>query len=81
MAERDAYENSLKIYRDLKNSMDASKEEGITEGIAIGLEKGEAIGLEKKSIEIARNGLQAGLSIEIISQITGLSPEEIESLK
>ena len=75
--EMNAYENSLKIYRDLKNSMDTSKEEGLAEGLV----KGEAIGLEKKSIEIAGKSLQAGLSVEIISQITGLSPEEIESLK
>jgi predicted transposase/invertase (TIGR01784 family) len=91
--EMDAYENSLKIYRDLKNSMDTSKEEGLAEGLvkgeAIGLEKGEVIGLEKgeaigrveERFEIVRNSLQAGLSVEIISQITGLSLEEIESLK
>ncbi len=87
--EMDAYEDSLKIYRDLKNSIDTAEEEGVAKGLAeglekgeaIGLEKGEAIGLEKKSIEIARNSLHAGLSVETISQITGLSPEEIESLK
>ena len=87
--EMEAYESSLKIYRDLKNTIDSSKEEGIAEGLekgeAIGLEKGKAIGLEKgeakKSIEIARNSLRAGLSVEIISQITGLSQVEIESLK
>jgi predicted transposase/invertase (TIGR01784 family) len=77
----DAYDDSLKIYRDLKNSIDAAEEEGVAKGLAEGLEKGEAIGLEKKSIEIARNSLRVGLPVETISQITGLSPEEIEALK
>lgn len=83
--EQDAYDDSLKAYRDLKSSIDASKEEGLAEGLTIGLEKGEAIGFEKgeynKSVEIARNCLLTGMPIETISQITGLSQEEIESLK
>ncbi|MDR1729135.1 MAG: hypothetical protein LBR52_00525 [Prevotellaceae bacterium] len=43
--------------------------------------EGESIGLGKKSVEIARNSLRAGLPAETISQITGLSPQKIESLK
>jgi hypothetical protein len=35
-----SYENSLKYYRDLKNSLDTAKEEGISEGIERGIEKG-----------------------------------------
>jgi predicted transposase/invertase (TIGR01784 family) len=46
-AERTAYQDSLKYYRDVKNSLDTAKQEGIVEGEAIGLEKGQAIGLEK----------------------------------
>ena len=47
----EAYEDSLKAYRDWKNTIDTAKikshAEGRAEGEAIGLEKGEAIGLEK----------------------------------
>ena len=43
----DAYEDSLKVYRDWKNTIDTAHTKGIAEGEAIGLEKGEAIGLEK----------------------------------
>lgn len=53
--ERIEYEDSLKKYRDIKNSLDTAFDDGKTkgraegrmEGEAIGLEKGEAIGLEK----------------------------------
>lgn len=36
---------------------------------------------EDKAIEIAKNSLKEGLSIDIISKITGLSKDEIENLK
>jgi predicted transposase/invertase (TIGR01784 family) len=42
LEERRSYEDSLKYYRDLKNSIDTALEEGEK----IGLEKGEKIGLE-----------------------------------
>ncbi|MEO1445175.1 MAG: Rpn family recombination-promoting nuclease/putative transposase, partial [Cyanobacteria bacterium J06635_11] len=38
--EQDAYENSLKYYRDLKNVMDTSREEGFEEGREEGREEG-----------------------------------------
>ena len=57
------YEDSLKAYRDWKNTIhtahDKGKAEGRQEGEAIGLEKGEAIGIEKgKAI-----GLEKGEAI------------------
>jgi len=55
--------------------------EGRAEGEAIGLEKGraegEAIGLEKARKNTVVNSHRAGLSVETISIITGLKPEEI----
>jgi predicted transposase/invertase (TIGR01784 family) len=59
------YEESLKYYRDLKNSLDTSREEGRKEGERI------------KQIEIAKNMLDNGLDISLICEITGLSEEEI----
>ena len=52
--------------------------EGRIEGEAIGLEKGEAIGLEKGKILIAKNLLKKGMLKEEVSDITGLSIEQIE---
>jgi len=59
------YEDSLKYYRDIKNSLDTAREEGE----------------RKKQIEVAKTGLKEGLSVELIMKLTGLSKEEIENLK
>jgi len=59
------YEDSLKYYRDIKNSLDTAKEEGKIEG----------------KIEVAKNLLKNNVSIEIIMSSTGLTKEEIENLK
>ncbi len=60
-----SYEDSLKYYRDLKNSLDTAKEEGKIEG----------------KIEIATKALQKGLSINDIIELTGLSEDEIKKLQ
>ncbi|MCK4763429.1 MAG: PD-(D/E)XK nuclease family transposase [Candidatus Aminicenantes bacterium] len=59
------YENSLKVYRDLKGVVDTSFEEG---------EK-------SKAMEIARNALRKGVEIDFISELTGLSVSDVEKLK
>ncbi|MGB0562865.1 MAG: Rpn family recombination-promoting nuclease/putative transposase [Spirulinaceae cyanobacterium] len=64
-----SYENSLKYYRDLKNSMDTARDEGLEEGIEIGLKRA-AIGF-----------LQQGASDEMVIQATGLTAEQLEQLK
>lgn len=78
--ERDAYEDSLKYYRDLKNVVDTSREEGIQEGMEKGIEQGIEKGIEQSRIEIARKMKQEGESIEKIMAYTNLSREEIEKL-
>jgi len=59
--ERMAYEDSLKVYRDLKNSLDTAREEG---------EK-------MKALQIAVEMLRDGEPAAKISKYTGLSAEEI----
>jgi predicted transposase/invertase (TIGR01784 family) len=56
-----SYEDSLKYYRDMKNSLDTAKDE--------------------KAMEIAKNALREGLTIELIQKLTGLTREQIEGLK
>ncbi len=66
--EREAYEESLKYYRDLKNVVDTSREEGREEG------------REERNREIAKQLKNNGVSIKVIMQSTGLSKKEIEKL-
>ena len=52
-------------------------ESAINEGKAIGFEDGT----NKRNIEIAKNMLKKNMSLEDISEITGLSIENIKKLK
>ena len=67
------YEASKIAYRDIKNSVDTAKREGIAEG----MEKG----MEKKSHEIAKKMLTKGMDEATVMEITGLSAELIQQLK
>jgi len=60
-----SYEDSLKYYRDIKASMDTSREEGKKE----------------KAIEIAKRMIKNKMPIEDISELTGLLKEDIEKIK
>ena len=75
--EQREYEASKKAYRDIKNSVDTAKREGIAEG----MERGMKQGMKQRSLEISRNLLSLGLPIDQITQATGLTEEEIELLK
>jgi len=59
-----SYEDSLKYYRDLKNSLDTAREEGKIEG----------------KIEIAARALKKGLSMKDVCDLTGLSESEIKNI-
>jgi predicted transposase/invertase (TIGR01784 family) len=82
--DRLGYEASLKTYRDLKNVVDTSFDEGKAEGLEEGLEKGEAIGLEKganrRNLEIALQMKKLGEPVEKIMLLTGLEKDVIEKL-
>jgi predicted transposase/invertase (TIGR01784 family) len=52
------------------------REEGREEGIGIGIEKGR----EEGKLEIAKNLLIKGLSIDLIHETTGLDTQTIQSL-
>ena len=63
------YEDSLKAYRDVKNSIDTA------------LEKGREEGMEKEKIATARRLLSMGLSDEQVSTATELPLEEIQKMR
>ena len=75
-----AYEDSLKAYRDIKNSLDTAKEEGRAEGRAEGLAKGRAEGASEKALTIARELFAMNMSIDNIKKVTGLTDNEIHDL-
>ena len=84
-AEAEQYEDSLKIYRDLNNSIEHAKEKARAEGREEGREEGRAEGreegVEKERIRIAKNLLSKSVDIDTIAEITGLSAEEIEKIR
>ena len=56
-------------------------EQGIEKGIEQGMEQGIEQGSKKMQIDIAKNLIRIGLDNNKISESTGLSIKEIESLK
>ena len=70
------YEDSLKAYRDIKNSLDTAEAKGRAEGREEGIAEGIAEGITK----VARKLLTMGMTIEDISNATGLSKEEIKNI-
>ena len=59
------YETSKMAYRDIKNSVDTAKREGIAEG----MEKG----MNQKALDIARNMLADGVDLNLIMKYSGLT--------
>ena len=57
-----AYEDSLKAYRDIKNSLDTAKEKGRAEGLAEGRAEGHAEGLAEGLAEGRAKGHAEGLA-------------------
>lgn len=66
------YEDSLKAYRDIKNSIDTAKEEG--------REEGRVEGIAKEKLATAKRLLGMGLTQEQVAKGTDLSIEDIERL-
>ena len=73
IAQAQSYEDSLKHYRDLKNSLDTAREEGFAEG--------EERGKREGKLEVARKLIKKGLPIKDISELTGLTENEINQIK
>ena len=72
-----SFEASKMAYRDIKNSVDTAKREGLAEGIEIGMEKG----MDQRSLEIAKKMLTKGMDEASVMDMTELTAEEIKLLK
>ena len=70
--------------RDTYNQIAYAREEGIKSGIAQGMERGIEQGVKQgrseAETEIARRMMALGLTVEVISEATGLSTEEIKAV-
>jgi len=62
---------------DYYSAKNIAREEGKEEGLKEGLDKGLKEGKIEKSIEIAKNMLKKGLDVDLISELSGLTIEEI----
>ena len=84
VGEREKYDESLKTYRDRLAELAFAQQEGMAKGIAKGRAEGLAEGMEKgyekAQLKNARGMKTAGISPELIAQITGLTPEAIADL-
>ena len=83
------YEDSLKAYRDIKNSIDTAREEGLAKGREEGLAKGREEGLAKGREEGIEEGLAKGREegqkeslLKVAKKLlaTGMDPKSIAEM-
>ena len=90
--ERQDYEDSLKVYRDLKNVLDTAELKGLRKGIAQGRAQGRAEGRAEGRLEgraeghaegvasVARSMKAKGMDAATISELTGIDIDEVRKL-
>ena len=76
--ERDTY-NQIEYARE--TGREEGREEGHKVGKEEGLKEGREEGAKQKSCDIAERMLEKGIDIETISELTGLTAEEVSRLK
>ena len=79
-ADRHAYDAHLDNMMLQNDVLDTARIEGRAEGRAAGLEEGRAEGLEEGKQAIARKMKERGMAIDVIAEMTELSPEEVGRL-
>ena len=78
--ERQDYEDSLKVYRDLKNVLDTAELKGLRRGIAQGRAEGRAEGHAEGVASVARSMKAKGMDAATISELTGIDIDEVRKL-
>ena len=64
----------------LETAIDEAREEGLVQGLEQGLEQGLDQGRNEERLQLIRKMVSRGMSPDLISEMTGLSIEEIETL-
>ena len=72
-------EEGLKVGRE--EGLEEGHKKGHEEGKEEGLKEGRAEGVKQNSLDIAKRMLEKGIDIETISELTGLTTEEVSMLK
>ena len=72
---------NTKINYAKKTGMEEGIKRGIKQGIEQGIEQGMNVGKKEEKIKIAKNMLKKSFDIATISEITGLTTEEIRNLE
>ena len=76
-------EEEQKQYEEVmyEKGLNQGKQQGLSEGIAQGKQQGITQGIEQNKIANAKKMLELKMDLETIGKVTGLSKEEIESLR
>ena len=64
----------------LETAIDEAREEGLVQGLEQGLEKGLEQGRNEERLQLIRKMVSRGMTPDLISDMTGLSIEEIKSM-
>ena len=64
----------------LETAIDEAREEGLVQGLEQGLEKGLEQGRNEERLQLIRTMVSRGMTPDLISEMTGLSIEEIKSM-
>ena len=75
------YEDSMNAYRDIVNAIRTAEKTKLAEGRAEGRAEGIAEGRAEGFMEVAKKMLAKGMSAEVVADMTGLSLDEVSSLK
>ena len=68
-------------YNQIEYARETGREEGREEGRKEGKEEGRAEGVKQNRFDIAKRMLEKGIDIETISELTGLTAEEVSILR
>ncbi len=74
------YEKKEIYQYDKQITLEDKRREGVKEGIKKGIEKGKLEGIKERNYAIAKDMKSKNMDISLISEITGLTIEEVEKL-
>lgn len=77
--EKDEYKKSIWEYADVQSGVELIRKEAFEDGMEKGREEGRAEGESASKLLIARNMIEKGLDITIITELTGLTEEDIKA--
>ncbi len=79
-AELRYYEDSVNAYRDIVNAIKTAEKKRYAEGVAEGRAEGRAEGCAEGIADVAKSMLAKGLAVDMVSELTGLSADQIARL-